>query len=74
MQVVDFYERNSGGVVYPTHDGGAVTRWEVCDNRRFARVPREQLALRRGKCSIAAYPGTGAVGRYDSEMISSVRS
>ena len=38
MQVVHFYERNSGGVVYPAHDGGVVTRWKVGDDRRFARV------------------------------------
>ena len=74
MQVVDFHERNFGGVVYPTHDGGVVTRWEVCDDRRFASVPREQLVLRRGKGPVAAGPGAAAVGRYDSEMISSVRS
>ena len=33
-----------------------------------------QLALRRGKGPVAAVPGAAAVGRYDSEMISSVRS
>src|SRR6266536_2713831 len=40
MQVVHFHERNSGGVVYPTHDGSVVTRWKTCDDRRFARVRR----------------------------------
>ena len=38
MQVVHFHERNSGGVVYPAHDGGVVTRWKVCDDCRFVRV------------------------------------
>ena len=38
MQVVHFHERNSGGVVYATHDGGVVTWWKVCDDRRFVRV------------------------------------
>ena len=45
IQVVHFHERNSGGVVYPTHDGGVVTRWEVCDDRRFARVRRSVAAV-----------------------------
>ena len=45
MQVVHFHERNSSGVVYPTHDGGVVTRWEVCDDRRFARVRRSVAAV-----------------------------
>ncbi len=38
MQVVDFHERNSGGVVYPTHGGGVVTRREGRDDRRFPGV------------------------------------
>ena len=38
MQVVHFHEPNSGGVVYPTHDGGVVTRWKICDDRGFPRV------------------------------------
>src|SRR5258705_11214 len=45
MQVVHFHERNSGGVVYSTHDGGVVTRREVCDDRRFARVRRSVAAV-----------------------------
>src|SRR5258705_380501 len=45
IQVVDFHERNSGGVVYPTHDGGVVTRWQVCHNRRFVRVTRNVAAV-----------------------------
>src|SRR6266699_3406200 len=45
MQVVHFHERNSGGVVYSTHDGGVITRWEVCDDRRFARVRRSVAAV-----------------------------
>ena len=45
MQVVHFHERNSGGVVYPAHDGGVVTRWKVCDDRRFARVRRSVAAV-----------------------------
>ena len=45
IQVVHFHEPNSGGVVYPTHDGGVVTRWEVCDDRRFARVRRSVAAV-----------------------------
>src|SRR5262245_53640811 len=38
MQVVHLDERNSGGAVHPSHDCGVVTRREVGDNRRFARV------------------------------------
>ena len=34
----------------------------------------DPVALRRGKGPVAAEPGAGAVGRYDSEMISCVRS
>src|SRR5437868_15517391 len=45
MQVVHFHERNSSGVIYPTHDGGVVTRWKVCDHRRFTRVPRSVAAV-----------------------------
>src|SRR5438067_151619 len=45
MQVVHFHERNSSGVIYPTHDGGVVTRWKVCDDRRFTRVPRSVAAV-----------------------------
>src|SRR5436309_2932401 len=45
MQVVHFHERDSGGVVYPTDNGGVVTRWEVCDDRRFTRVPRSVSAV-----------------------------
>src|SRR5207248_406070 len=39
------HERDSSGVVYPTHNGGVVTRGEVCDDRRFARVPRSVSAV-----------------------------
>ena len=45
MQVVHFDERNSCGVVYPTQDGSVVTRREVCDDRRFARVRRSVAAV-----------------------------
>ena len=45
IQVVHFHERNSGGVVYPTHDGGVVTGSEVCDDRRFTRVRRSVAAV-----------------------------
>src|SRR6266496_554282 len=45
IQVVHFHERNSSGVVYPTQDGGVVTRWQVCDDRRFTRVPRSVAAV-----------------------------
>ena len=45
MQVVHLHERNSGGVVYPAYDGGVVTRWKVCDDRRFTRVPRSVAAV-----------------------------
>src|SRR5215510_4872965 len=45
IQVVHFHERNSGGVVYPTHDGGVVTRWEGCDDRGFPRVARSAAAV-----------------------------
>src|SRR6266576_2127641 len=45
MQVVHFHEPNSSGAVYPTHDGGVVTRWEVCDDRRFARGSRSVAAV-----------------------------
>src|SRR6478672_8579465 len=39
MQVVHFHECNSSGAVYPTHDGGVVSRWKARDDRRFPRVP-----------------------------------
>src|SRR6266436_9906847 len=45
MQVVHFHEPNSGGVVYPTHDGGVVTRRKVCDDRRFPRVRRSEATV-----------------------------
>ena len=45
IQVVHFHECNSGGVVYPAHDGGVVTRSEVCDDRGFPRVPRSMAAV-----------------------------
>src|SRR5438552_1224558 len=45
MQVVHFHERNSGGVVYPAHDRGVITCWQICDDRRFAWVPRSVAAV-----------------------------
>ena len=36
--------------------------------------PRELLALRRGKGPVGAVPSAGAVGRHNSEMVSSVCS
>ena len=48
MQVVHFHERNSGGVVYPAHDRGVITWGQVCDDRRFSRVPRGVAAVLNG--------------------------
>src|SRR5437667_436708 len=45
MQVVHFHERNSGGVVYPAYDGGVITWWQVCDDRRFPAVPWSVAAV-----------------------------
>src|SRR6266545_4299218 len=45
MQVVHFHQRNSSGDAYPAYDGGVVTRWQVCDNRRFPRIPRSVTAV-----------------------------
>src|SRR6188472_2989037 len=45
MQVVHFHQRNSGGVIYSAHDGGVVTWWKVCDDRRFVRVRRSVAAI-----------------------------
>src|SRR5262245_6469045 len=38
MEIVHLHERNSGGVAYPAHNGGVVTRWKIGDDRRFVRV------------------------------------
>ena len=35
IQIVHFHQSNTGGVVYAPHDRGVVTRWQVCDDRRF---------------------------------------
>src|SRR5438128_1323174 len=45
MQAVHFHEPNSSAVVYPTHDGGVVTRGEVGDDGRFPRVPWSVAAV-----------------------------
>src|SRR5438477_11529394 len=45
MQVVHFHESNSSGVIYPTHNRGVITRWQVCHNRRFVRVTRSVAAV-----------------------------
>src|SRR6266487_70853 len=38
MQIVYFYQSNSGHVVYTANDRGVVTRRQVCDDRRFSSV------------------------------------
>src|SRR5436305_1044131 len=38
MQIVYFYQSNSGHVVYTTHDRGVVTRRQVYNDGRIARV------------------------------------
>src|SRR6266550_66421 len=38
MQIVYLHEANSSHVVYTAHDRGVVTRWQICDDRRFSSV------------------------------------
>src|SRR5882724_9867128 len=38
MQIVYLHEANSSHVVYTAHNRGVVTRWQVCDDRRFPSV------------------------------------
>src|SRR6476659_2932940 len=45
MQVVHFHEPNSSRVIYPTHNGGVVTRWKVSDDRRLVRLCRSMAAV-----------------------------
>src|SRR5215471_1544558 len=45
MQVVHLHERYAGGVVYPAHNSGVVTRWKIGDDRRFAWVCRGVAAV-----------------------------
>src|SRR5437867_11686728 len=45
LQVVHLHKRNSGRAGYPAHDYGVVTRWQVCDDRRLARVSRSVAAV-----------------------------
>src|SRR5947207_3135936 len=52
-----------------------VRRTRACDQScRISYVLRWPLAPQRGKSPIAAVPGTGAVRRYDPEMIRGARS
>ena len=32
IQIVNFHQGNTGGVVYAAHDRGVATRWQVCDD------------------------------------------
>src|SRR5437899_1001707 len=45
MQIVHFRQSNSGGAVYTTHDRGVVARWQVRNDRRFARVSGSVAAV-----------------------------
>src|SRR6266446_9312284 len=45
MQIVHFHQSNSGGAVYTTHDRGVVARWQVRNDRRFARVSGSVAAV-----------------------------
>ncbi len=38
LKIVHFHQSHSGGVVYTAHDRRVVTRWQVCDDRRFSSV------------------------------------
>jgi hypothetical protein len=38
IQIVYFYKRNAGGIVYTPHDRRVVARWQLCDDRRFPAV------------------------------------
>ena len=44
MQIVHFYQSNSGRVVYATHDRGVVARWQICDDCRLPWVARSVAA------------------------------
>src|SRR5205807_3459603 len=45
LQIVHFHQSNSGGAVYTTHDRGVVARWQVRNDRRFARVSGSVAAV-----------------------------
>jgi hypothetical protein len=39
IQIVYFYQSNSGDNVFAAHNPGVVTWWQGCDNRRLSSVP-----------------------------------
>src|SRR6266436_6324775 len=45
MQIVHFHESNSRGAVYTAYDSRVVTRWQICNNRRFPSVSRRVTAV-----------------------------
>ena len=49
LQIVYFYQSNSYCVIYATYDGGVVTCWQVCYDRRLPSV----------HWSVAAVPNIG---------------
>src|SRR6476661_1423320 len=45
LQVVNFHESNAIGVVYTAHDGGVVTRRQVCNDRRLEWIRWSMTAV-----------------------------
>src|SRR5512147_1469912 len=45
MQIVHLHERDSGGVVYPAHNGSVITRWQAGDDCGFVWVGRSVAAV-----------------------------
>jgi hypothetical protein len=45
IQIVDFDQSNSSGVVYTAHNGGVVARLQVCNDRRLACRSRGVAAV-----------------------------
>src|SRR6266496_3557631 len=40
MQIVNFHESNSNGIVYAAHDRGVIACWQICNDRRLPWVTR----------------------------------
>src|SRR3989442_1389590 len=89
MQIVHFHQSNSGGAVYPTHDRGVVARWQVRNDRRFARVSGSVAAVlnllnlivgdnsakdRSLPVIIGANQGSGAVVQFQCRISQRIRN
>jgi hypothetical protein len=45
IQIVNFDQSDSGGIVYATYNRGVVTWWQRCDNRRLPWIARSMAAV-----------------------------